>query len=244
MDKKNHFKKQIEYFNKEFFLDQKYSISEWQKSYIEKIKKNVLSNDFKKKVLLDIGTGSGYVAIELAKLKIKVIACDLSSQSIKNLEMYKRKYKVKNLRTIVCNAEKLPIKTSTVDYIISNALLEHLPNEEKAIAEWKRVLKKGGKMMIVVPISLKYVWPFFWLINIFYDKKLGHLRRYDEETLKNKFKLKIIKTSYTGHFVKVIGVLLSLLFNTSKFDKFLENFDKKEENIKYGSNNICVVFVK
>ncbi len=244
MDKKNHYKQQIAYFDKEFSSTSDYKLAAWQNSYIKKIKKYVLDNNFKNKVLLDVGTGSGYVAIELAKHGIKVIACDLSPQAIENLEKYKKIFGLKNLKLLVCNAENLPIKNASVDYVVSNALLEHLPNEEKAISEWKRVLKKGGRMLVTVPLSLKFVWPFLWPINMLYDRRLGHLRRYTADSLKKKFKLKVCKTLYTGHLLKVLGVILTTLLKTHVYDEFLEKQDSNGQNIAYGANNITVIFEK
>lgn len=244
MDKKNHYKKQTSYFNKEFSSVSKYSLEQWQEKYINKINKYVLDKNYKKKTLLDIGTGTGYVAIELAKQGIRVIGCDLSIKAIENLKEYKKKFSLNNLTLLKCNAEKLPLEDESVDYIVANALLEHLPNEEKAIAEWKRVLRKKGKLFITVPLSLKFVWPFFWLINILHDRRLGHLRRYDKKCLEKKFQLKTVKVFYTGHLIKVLGALLSIFFKTHIFDTFLETQDKIKEDMFYGANNISIIFQK
>ena len=42
------------------------------------------------------------------------------------------------------------------DVIICNHVLEHIPDEQKALAELKRVLKKGGKAFLNVPVFFKY----------------------------------------------------------------------------------------
>lgn len=244
MDKKSHYKQQLTYYEKEFSGNSEYKLSAWQESYIEKIKNFLLNKDFQRKKLLDIGTGSGYVAIEMAKLGMNVIACDLSPQAIKNLKRYREALSLQNLRLIVCNAEKIPLEDGTVDYILANAILEHIPNEKQAIGEWKRILKPGGRMFITVPLKFRFIWPFFWLVNFIHDKRLGHLRRYDLESLTNKFKLNTVKIFYTGHFVKVVGVLISILLRTHKLDKQLEIIDQKNENKQYGANNIAIIFEK
>jgi len=244
MDKKTHYKKQLAYYEKEFSTNSEYKLAAWQKRYIDRIKDYLLVKDFKNKTLLDIATGSGYIAIEMAKLGMNVIACDLSPQAIKNLKTYQKELSLRNLELIVCNAEKIPLKDNTVDYILANAILEHMPNEKETIREWKRILKPGGKIFITVPLSLKYVWPFLWLINILYDKRLGHLRRYDLKSLKDKFRLKVFKVFYTGHLVKVFGVIFSELIGTHRFDEFLEKQDSKKQDIQYGANNISVILEK
>ncbi len=44
---------------------------------------------------------------------------------------------------------------STFDWVICNHVLEHIPNDQKAMAEIFRVLKPNGKAILQVPISLK-----------------------------------------------------------------------------------------
>ena len=242
MNKNTHYRKQLNYFQKEFSAVSHYELAAWQKSYIEKIKEYLLDNDFKNKTLLDIATGTGYVAVEMARNGINVIACDMSEQAIENIKKYKKKFSLKNLELLVCRAEDIPLADNSVDYIVANAILEHIPDEKQVVLEWKRVLRSNGKMFITVPLSLKYIWPFLWLINILYDKRLGHLRRYDLKSLKEKFRLKVFKVFYTGHLVKVIGVIFSELIGTHKFDEFLEKQDSKKQDIRYGANNISVIF--
>lgn len=242
MNKNAHYRKQLDYFEKEFSAVSRYELAEWQKSYIRKIKKYLLEENFKNKTLLDIATGTGYVAIEMARHGVNVIACDMSEQAIENLRKYKKQFSLKNLELLVCKAEDIPLKDNSVDYIVANAILEHIPDEGQVIFEWKRILKNNGKMFITVPISLKYVWPFLWLINIIYDKRLGHLRRYDLISLKEKFKLKVLKVFYTGHLLKVIGVIVSEMIGTHKFDEFLERVDIKSQNVQYGASNISIIF--
>lgn len=243
MDKAAHYKKQRQYFDTEFSHVQEYTLAAWQKSYIEKIKEYMLDEDFKDKTFLDIATGRGYVAIEMAKLGLKkVIACDLSPEAIKNLEAYKKQFKLSNLELIECKAEEIPLKDASVDYIVANAILEHIPDEAQTISEWKRVLKKKGKMLITVPLKFEYIWPFLWTVNKWHDKRIGHLRRYDAYDLQHKFRLPVLHYFYTGHLVKVFGIVVSILTKSSKYDDIFELLDKKKEHVRYGANNISVIF--
>lgn len=244
MNKKKHYKKQRDYFDKEFQENNSYKLEPWQKSYIQKISTHLLDKDAKKKTLIDIATGSGYIAIEAAKLGVNVIACDLSPQAIKNLEKYKKQMGIKNLTPLVCKAEEIPLKNGSVDYIVANAILEHIPEEESTIHEWKRILKRNGKMLITVPLKNRYVWPFFWPLNYYYDKRLGHLRRYDVLDLKNKFKLEVENYFYTGHFIKVIGAILAITLKFHAFDAYYEIVDRKKEKVRYGANNVSVILRK
>ena len=243
MNEKKQYKHQRNYFNKEFLSIAQYRLSEWQITYIDRIKKHLLDKDFRKKTLLDIATGRGYVAIEMAKLGMQVIACDLSFQSIKNLGKYKKQFSLKNLQLLSCPAEKIPLPDKSVDFIVANAILEHIPNEKEAIAEWKRILRPHGRMFIAVPLKLRYVWPFLWLINYIHDKRIGHLRRYDLQNLQEKFNLRVLKVFYTGHLLKVVSAITSLfIIKSEKFSEFFEKIDTRQESKRYGASNIIVLF--
>jgi ubiquinone/menaquinone biosynthesis C-methylase UbiE len=244
MDKKRHYKHQRKYFDKEYSQVKSYALEPWQESYIQRIKKTLLDKDYKKKTLLDIATGTGYVAIEMALLGMNVIACDLSPQALKNLKTYKKQFKLKNLKLVECKAEELPMKTGSVDYVTANAILEHIPEEKRAVEEWKRVLKKDGRMFITVPLKLRYIWPFLWWPNIIHDKQIGHLRRYDLPSLKNKFKLSVKKVFYTGHLEKIFPIILSKFLKNNTYHQYFEERDRKKEHILYGANNISVVLQK
>lgn len=99
MNKNTHYKKQLDYFQKEFSGVSRYELAAWQKSYTQKIKEYLLVNDFKNKTLLDVATGSGYVAVEMARYGVNVIACDMSEQAIENLKKYKKQFYLNNLKS-------------------------------------------------------------------------------------------------------------------------------------------------
>ncbi len=67
-------------------------------------------------------------------------------------------------------------------------VLEHLPEDVKALQEIRQSLKPGGKLIITVPASMK-LWSFF-------DEVAGHFKRYSCETLEDallKSGFKIVK---------------------------------------------------
>lgn len=52
--------------------------------------------------------------------------------------------------------EKIPFRDGTFDYVISNAVLEHVRDPFTSASEITRVLKRGGKMFIQVPFLQPY----------------------------------------------------------------------------------------
>lgn len=231
---------QINYFKKEYSSKEKYKLNSWKASYIRRIKMT-LGTGYKNKILLDIGTGGGYVAIEMSKLGLNVIALDLSPMVIKNLKRYSTEHGIKNIKFIVCPAEAIPLSNNSVDFIIANAVLEHIVDEKATIIEWKRLLKKDGIIYITTPLKYKYIWPFFWPINYIHDKMIGHLRRYDEKELAKKFNMKIDKVYFTGHFIKVLSVLIGKVIRIQIAPDLVEKLDSYENSFKYGASNLSLV---
>lgn len=54
----------------------------------------------------------------------------------------------------IINITDIPYKDAMFDYVISNHILEHIMDEEKAISEIKRVLKKDGKWIFSFPVCM------------------------------------------------------------------------------------------
>jgi ubiquinone/menaquinone biosynthesis C-methylase UbiE len=242
MKKDTQYKNQVGYFNKEFSGNNKYELQSWQKSYVERVKADMLGKNYKGKSLLDIATGSGYMAVEMAKLGLNVIATDLTPKAVSNLNLYKDMLSLKNIKTKISLAEKLNIPDNSVDYVVANAILEHIPDEKQAAQEWKRVLKNNGKMFITVPLKFRYIFPFLWLPNYLHDKKIGHLRRYDKRSLQNLFKLPIKRIYYSGHIMKIIEILFNLFLRNNRYDDYFEKVDKDSQDKAYGANNISIIF--
>lgn len=235
---------QIKYFsNRSSLVHSNYKLDEWQKSYIHRFVNNF--RDVKNKLIVDCGSGSGYMTIAMAKLNAKVISCDINFTSLIKLKNIIDHLDLSNrVLFICCSAEKMPLKKKVADYFISNAVLEHIENEKKAIKEVNDICKKKAGLMITVPINYRYLNPLLIPLNILYDKIIGHLRRYNKKILINKFvDWKLIKVYYTGYFIKVIMTLINkvmLIFNWST----IELLDQKNTSKSYGASNITCFFMR
>lgn len=245
-----HFEKQKEYFNNEFKVYTKYVLSEWQKMYINRISNFFGFNDSnltEKGLFIDIGVGgSGYTVIEFAKLGMSCIGCDLSFEGVTKAKIFSELQNVSD-RTfwVVCSAEELPFKDNKFEYLCCNAVLEHLPNDKKAIDDFGRITKSNAKIYITVPLKFLYIWPFLVPLNFYHDKRIGHLRRYDKESLEQLFEninFKVKNVYYTGHLFKVLGVIVSYIIKSKKFDIIIEDIDAKAHRKRYGASNIGILF--
>ena len=51
------------------------------------------------------------------------------------------------VQTVACDAERLPFADESFDLVLGHAVLHHLPHLDDAFAEFKRVLKPGGRFV-------------------------------------------------------------------------------------------------
>lgn len=56
--------------------------------------------------------------------------------------------------TFICNLEKIPAPKEHYDAVINTQVLEHVKNPQKAINEFYRILKYGGKLFLTAPQGL------------------------------------------------------------------------------------------
>lgn len=103
-----------------------------------------LLGDVKNKTILDVGAGTGRLAVELAKFGgTQVTALDVSEKMLERL-----KKKNPAIRCIVGDAEALPFVGGTFDMIIATFLIVHLKNPNRFFDEAYRVLKDGGRLVV------------------------------------------------------------------------------------------------
>lgn len=104
-----------------------------------------LPKDRKLKIL-DVGCGTGFFSILLAKQGHEVTGTDLTPEMIENsIELAREEQTPCEFR--IMDAEKLTFPDETFDVVISRNLTWTLPHVEQAYKEWVRVLKKGGILL-------------------------------------------------------------------------------------------------
>ncbi len=54
-------------------------------------------------------------------------------------------------RVLCARAEALPFADGSFEAVVAQHLVEHLPDPQQALREWRRVLKQGGTLVIVTP---------------------------------------------------------------------------------------------
>ncbi len=100
-------------------------------------------------VIADLGAGEGTIALLLAQRAERVIAVDSSPKMVEYGTGVARSNGVKNLEYRLGDLEELPIKNAKVDLALLHQSLHHAMHPQKAIEEARRILRPGGRIVIL-----------------------------------------------------------------------------------------------
>jgi ubiquinone/menaquinone biosynthesis C-methylase UbiE len=95
--------------------------------------------------ILDVGTGTGFLLLPLVKLGHDVVGIDISEGMLSVAKKNAEKMGL-NIDVRIGDAEALAFDDNTFDVVVSRWVLWTLPHPQKAIGEWLRVLKPGGRV--------------------------------------------------------------------------------------------------
>ncbi len=115
--------------------------------------------------VLDLGSGAGndcFVARALTGETGKVTGLDFTEEMIAKADENKRKLGFSNVEFIQGDIENMPLPDTSYNVVLSNCVLNLVPDKEAAFREIMRVLKEGGRFCISdvvlkgdLPASLK-----------------------------------------------------------------------------------------
>jgi len=117
--------------------------------------------------LLEIGCGRGEFAVWLAGAApgVRITGVDFSGAAIK-FAQGRASAAARPVRFLVSDAQCLPLRDNSFDWIVSCECLEHVPNPRTMAAEIFRVLKPGGGFCLTTPNHLNgmlLAWCQSWL---------------------------------------------------------------------------------
>lgn len=117
---------------------------------------NVLITLLPPMTVADLGAGEGTLAQLLARTARKVIAIDNSERMVEFGSNLARKHGFDNLEYRLGDIQDPPIKKASVDLAILSQALHHAHRPERAIASAHRMLKKGGRIVILDLLSHQF----------------------------------------------------------------------------------------
>ncbi|MHA1734727.1 MAG: class I SAM-dependent methyltransferase [Promethearchaeota archaeon] len=122
------------------------------------------------KRVLDIGCSGDSILYFLERARFKSFV-DLAHKPLTSYRAYGETYGP------TCGSiTDLPYPDGTFDLVCGLDVLEHIRDDERAVAEMVRVLERGGLMLVTVPHRMKYFTP--------QDTLVGHYRRYEYDQIR------------------------------------------------------------
>lgn len=132
--------------------------------------------------ILDLGTGTGYLAFPVAEKypEVTVTGLDIVEKALEENRRKAEEKGLKNLRFVNYSGMEFPFEKDTYDMIITRYALHHFPNIRDTFREVGRVLKPGGILFLSDPApnaddTERFVDAYMQM------KKDGHIKFYTKE---------------------------------------------------------------
>lgn len=140
-------------------------------------------------LVFDLGCGTG-LNLSSFNDEFKTIGSDISKEALG----FCRERQLENLFS--CKAEAIPLANDSVDLVTALDVLEHVREDLPALKEINRVLKPGGKLIVIVP-----AYGFLWSEH---DEALHHYRRYVAREMRAKMTASGFEIERSTYFISAL----------------------------------------
>jgi len=168
---------------------------------------------------LDLGSGSGIFSTFLARHKATVTAMDLTQAGVELTRRTTRFFGVE-AQVIRGDAERQPFGDDSFDFVYSWGVLHHTSNMDNALREVSRILKPGGRGMMMVyhkTSIVYYLHGMFWLIfrrKLFSGETLSSVQRFYTDGFYHRYLTK----SDLGGLLRGAGLEVDA-FHSTQYEK-------------------------
>jgi ubiquinone/menaquinone biosynthesis C-methylase UbiE len=227
MSKSTELKRFYDAFAEKYPQEKLYSSEKLLERLIHNKRKEIILNFVKNLELnsiLDVGCGEGLYTNELEKIcpSAMIVGLDLSHENL-----LRAMNRTNNVEYFEGDAQNLPFKDSSFDFVMCCETLEHLPDDIKALNEIIRVCKRY--ILLSVPnVNCDILNIIFKKNTIEHglDQYTGHFREYSSKdfikSLKNKG-LKIIKVRSCGISFPLRNIIAKIM--PSIFEKLFHRYE-------------------
>lgn len=100
--------------------------------------------------VVDLGAGTGLLALTLAPRVRELVAVDISQRMLERLDDAAFADGAQNVTLLVADLRRLPLEDESATLVVSNYAFHHLEDtgKELALAEARRILRPGGRLVI------------------------------------------------------------------------------------------------
>lgn len=114
--------------------------------------------------ILDVGVGTGRLAIEFARRGAQVLGLDISKTMLKTLKIKMKSYRDPlDVEVVLGDAEHLPFKDHAVSGVVSAYTVNHIPNYEQVLKEMCRI--SSDRIIVIVTYLVSVLAPLPLVIN-------------------------------------------------------------------------------
>ena len=102
-------------------------------------------------VVLDLGCGAGtdlLIAAQMTGPQGRVIGVDMTSSMLERARASAREMDIDNIELHEALIEELPLEDASVDIVISNGVIDLVPDKDAVFDEIDRVLRPGGRLQL------------------------------------------------------------------------------------------------
>lgn len=143
-----------------------------------KYQKSLKQIDVTEKTMIDVGCGSGLLFEQVAKCAKVVVGVDISRKLLSKAKEQAKRFT--NVFVVSADADHLPFIDNYFDVVTAFTVLQNMPKPIQTVAELKRVLCTGGRIVLT---GLKKAFPLDRFMDTIENSGLSVSAFIDEESI-------------------------------------------------------------